>query len=54
MAMPPSSISHDDNSSGGESLTEGEEENMAVDTQPEVRTHNQVQVMFSFSLTINC
>lgn len=47
--MPPS-ISHDDDSSGGEPLTENEEENtMAVDTQ--FRTHNQV--MFSFYLTIN-
>lgn len=37
--MPPSSISHDDGSSGGEPLTE-DKENMAVDT--EVQTHNQV------------
>ena len=50
MAMPPNGISHDDNPSGGEPLTEDEEENMAVDTQ--VRTHNQV-LMFRFSLTIN-
>lgn len=46
--MPPSSITHDDDSSGGQPLTESEEENMAVDTQ--VPTHNQV--MFGFSLTI--
>lgn len=47
MAMPPSSMSHDDDSSGGEALTEGEEEN--VDTR--VQTHNQV--LSGFSLAIN-
>jgi hypothetical protein len=41
MAMP----------SGGEPLTEGKEENMAVDTQ--VRTHNQVMFSFLDSLTIS-
>lgn len=47
--MPPSNINHDDDSSGGEPLTEGEGENMAVDTQIQIRN----QVIPSLSLTID-